>query len=230
VDAAERDVLVAAAVADNVAWCDAVCRSLGLATSRPPGLWAVAQPPPLFPHLITLAPQVTAARVVSELDPRTVSWVKDSFASLRLAQYGFSVVVQASWLHHTPGSADGDANCSVVRPGDELARWTAASGTTGIIPARLLADPAVRLVTVHKGGRPVGGAALSISEGVVGISNVFGAGASPDVTWEALVSAVGRLVPGRALVGYEQGEGLDAAMRAGFVSTGRLRIWLRPAP
>jgi hypothetical protein len=229
VDAVDRDVVVAAA-ADNAAWCDAVCRSLGLATSRPPGLWAVADPPPLYPHLITLAPEVTAAEVVSELDSHKVSWVKDSFATLGLAEHGFSVAIRASWLHRPPGLADGDANCSVVGSDDEFARWTAASGTTGIIPAQLLADPLVRLVMVHDGGRLLAGAALRISGDVVGISNVFGAEASPDATWAALVSAASRLLPGRALVGYEHGEDLDTALRAGFTPSGPLLIWRRPAP
>ena len=33
---------------------------------------------------------------------------------------------------------------------NDLADWAAASGTTGIITKRLLADPTVRLVTVHQ--------------------------------------------------------------------------------
>lgn len=221
--------MVALAVADNAAWCDAVCRSMGLTTSRSPGLWAVAEPPPLYPHLITLVPQVTAAEVVAELDPRTVSWVKDSFANLTLAEHGFSVVVRASWLYRPPGSAGCEATFSMVGSDDELAQWTTESGTSGTISARLLADPTVRLVTVLRGGRSVGGAALSMTGDAVGISNVFHADASPEETWEALTSAASRLFPQRALVGYENGDGCDAAVRVGFIPAGALRIWRRQA-
>ena len=65
--------IVGTAVADNVAWCDAVRRSLELQTSRSTELWTVSEPPALYPHLITLAPQVTDAAVVTVLDPRGVS-------------------------------------------------------------------------------------------------------------------------------------------------------------
>ena len=223
------DGLVAMAVADNAAWCDAVCRSLELATSWPPGLWAVAEPPPLFPHLITLDARATTAEVVALLDSRSDSWVKDSFANVGLGEHGFSVVAQASWLYHPPGSMDTGAEFSVVGSDEELAGWMAASSTIGIITPRLLADPTVRLVTVRRGGRPVGGAALSISDHTLGFSNVFTAEESLPATWKALISAAGQLAPGRALVGYETGEELDAAVHAGFVPTGYLRIWRRPA-
>ena len=63
----------------------------------------------------------------------------------------------------------------------------------------------------------------------VGISNVFNADLPPAAVWEALISAAARLAPQCALVGYEAGEDRDAAVRAGFVPIGPLRLWRRPA-
>ncbi|MPQ98510.1 hypothetical protein GB931_11390 [Modestobacter sp. I12A-02628] len=83
-------------------------------------------------------------------------------------------------------------------------------------------------MTVRERGRPVGAAALSTGADVVGVSCVVSHGQDPDATWAAVVHAATQLFPGRLLVGYESGEDLDAARRAGFTPTGPVRIWHRP--
>jgi hypothetical protein len=45
--------------------------------------------------------------------------------------------------------------------------------------------------------------------------------------WAGVVRAVASLRPGLPIVGYERGEDLAAARRAGFTVLGSLRIWAR---
>jgi len=221
---------VAAAVADNVAWCEAVCRSLGRPTSRTPAVWSAADPPRWYPHRVSLTPDAPVAAVLADGVDGSVggSWVKDSWATLELGGHGFAPVGHASWVHRPPGSPDPVGDWSSVRSAEELVGWAAAAGTTGVITAPLLADPGVRLVSVRAGGRTVAGAALSCGTDVVGVSNVFSAGPAPAQTWRVVTAAAARLFPGRDLVGYEHGADLAAARRAGFAVVGALRIWHRP--
>ena len=53
-----------------------------------------------------------------------------------------------------------------------------------------------------------------------GVSNLFG-------DWRAAVDSIAGRYPGLPLVGYESGDDLAAARRAGFTSTGPLRVWLK---
>ena len=59
----------------------------------------------------------------------------------------------------------------------------------------------------------------------VELSNVTWADERSD--WPGLLAAVGRHRPDRPVVGYEDGEALDAASAAGFEPLGPLRVWLQ---
>jgi hypothetical protein len=56
---------------------------------------------------------------------------------------------------------------------------------------------------------------------------VFKSGIASGPLWEGVVRAVAELRPGLPIVGYERGEDLAAARRAGFTVLGPLRIWAR---
>ena len=73
----------------------------------------------------------------------------------------------------------------------------------------------------------VGGATAYTSDGVTGILNVFNSGMAAGHLWTGVVRAVASLRPGLPIVGYERGEDLAAARRAGFTVLGSLRIWAR---
>ncbi len=73
----------------------------------------------------------------------------------------------------------------------------------------------------------VAGAVASRSDQVVGISNLFALDGGPDAAWPVVLGAVNRLFPTLPVVGYEQGDGLAAAIGHGFEPVGPLRIWLR---
>ena len=49
-----------------------------------------------------------------------------------------------------------------------------------------------------------------------------------DEAWAAIPAAVNAAFPAAALVGYEHGTGLRAAIAAGFSDLGPLRVWLAP--
>ena len=84
--------------------------------------------------------------------------MKDSFASLDLAGYGFGVLFGAEWIS---------------RPAD-LARWTEAwQGPAGLLRACLLADDSVAVLAAGRDGELTAGAILNTSATVTGVTNVF---------------------------------------------------------
>ncbi|MET9599965.1 hypothetical protein [Streptomyces sp. NPDC006459] len=175
---------------------------------------------------MTLEPGVPAERVLLGVDTDSSGCsVKDSFADLDLAGAGFEVLFEAQWIHRPAGAplpaAEAEAGgpeWSEVTDAAELAGWEAASG--GVFRTELLGEGIVFL-TGRAGGRIVAGAVASTGGGVVGVSNLFGA------AWAGVLGAVAVRWPGLDVVGYEHGEDLEAALRAGFTPIGPVRVWLR---
>ncbi len=86
-----------AAADNNARWCDAVCRSHGLATRFTGDLWIAPEGSPRFyPDAVTLAPGASVADLLAHV-PRAES-VKDSFAGLDLEPEGFGVLFDACWI------------------------------------------------------------------------------------------------------------------------------------
>ncbi|WP_371675811.1 hypothetical protein [Streptomyces sp. NBC_01276] len=237
--------LVLAAARNNAEWVAAVCRDGAFSGS----VWSSARrTPPLYPDAVSLTPEASAQEVVAGIDTGSPGCsVKDSFASLDLAPAGFEVLFEAQWIHRPAGPAGRPApgtQWSEVRTAAELDAWEAAwdgAASTGLFHADLLARDLVFLAG-RSGGRIVAGAVASAGGGVVGVSNLFtvdgahGAGSDPDgaaaavgAAWAAVLEAVAARWPGLPVVGYEQGEDLDAAVRAGFTPIGPLRVWLHTA-
>ena len=101
---------------------------------------------------------------------------------------------------------------------------------TGLFRPALLADPDCAVLACRRNGTLVGGAIAYTTDGVTGISNVFKSGmptAAAGRVWASVVRTVATLRPGLPVVGYESGEDLAAARRAGFTVLGPLRIWAR---
>ncbi|MET8752748.1 hypothetical protein ABZW32_22020 [Streptomyces sp. NPDC004667] len=231
--------LLLAAARNNAEWVAAVCRDGAFSGS----VWSSARrTPALYPDAVSLTPRASAAEVVAGMDTGSPGCsVKDSFASLDLAPAGFEVLFEACWIHRAPGPAGPVApgtEWSGVRTAAELEAWEAAwdgGAGTGLFHADLLARDLVFLAG-RSGGRIVAGAVASAGGGVVGVSNLFtvdGEGCDPavraaavDAAWAAVLGAVAARWPGLPVVGYEQGEDLEAAVRAGFTPIGPLRVWL----
>lgn len=202
------------AVANNVAWCSVVGAG---ATGTTTGIWRTDREPwPLFPDVVTIRPGVAAEDVVAALGDRPACSVKDSFADVDLTPHGFRVLFSGAWI----GAPAVAASSGSSRIDDEagLARWRTAAELPQVLPTRLLEDPAVHVLA-----GPACGAIANVTGSVVGVSNVFG-----DGVWDQLPDVVTGHAPGRAVVGYEHGEDLDAALAAGFTALGPVRVWLRP--
>ncbi|WP_457406506.1 hypothetical protein [Streptomyces sp. TE12347] len=227
-----RTTLLRRAAMNNAAWCDAVCRAHGTAPQYDgERLWFSARrTPPMYPDAVTLEPAVPARSVVRGVDIDSPGCsVKDSFADLDLAGDGFEVLFEAQWIHRPAGDplpeAEGEAaglEWSEVADAEELGAWEAAFDDHGgdrLFRPALLRDGIVFLAG-RAGGRIVAGAVASTGGGVVGVSNLFGA------AWAGVLAAVADRWPELDVVGYEHGEDLEAAVRAGFTAIGPLRVWL----
>jgi hypothetical protein len=74
---------------------------------------------------------------------------------------------------------------------------------------------------------PSGAVIANVTGPVVGLSNLVATGEA-DQAWADAVRSVAAWHPALPMVGYERGDDLAAAHRAGFASTGPLRVWIKP--
>lgn len=229
--APNTEELLRAAAYNNAAWCAAVSRDGGF-TDR---AWSSPRRTPLYyPDAVTLTRDTDTAALLAGIDTGAPhASVKDSFAVLDLAPAGFEVLFGAEWIHR-PASAPGGAapalEWSRVSGPAELEAWeTAWDGeeSTGLFHPGLLTEEIAFLAGRDPGGRILAGAAANRTGEVVGISNVFSADGTPDdEAWAGTLALTASLWPGLALVGYESGDDLAAAVRHGFTAIGPLRVWL----
>ncbi|GGS82631.1 hypothetical protein GCM10010222_25060 [Streptomyces tanashiensis] len=228
------DDVLGDAVRNNVEWVQAMCRSHGLTGTFGPRAWTSAARTPLYyPDAVTLTADAEVADILAGIDRTTPgASVKDSFARLDLAAEGFRLLFEAQWIHRPVGlpapAATGDWR--PVRTAEELAAWALAwSGDDAddaeLFGPELLADPATTIVAGYAAdGRILGGAVLSASDRVTGLSNLFATGdTDPSVTWAGALAAA---PADRPLVGYEPAHRMPAARDAGFEELGPLRVWL----
>ncbi|TGB06280.1 hypothetical protein [Streptomyces sp. MZ04] len=245
-DDESRERAVRAAVRNNAEWCDAVCRAHAVPGEFGGEAWTSARrTPPLYPDAVTLTPDASPGDLVSRIDTGSPGCsVKDSFARLDLAPLGFWVLFEAQWIHRPADKAGavGKAGMSPsqyvswgpLADADALPAWETAWADGeeggGLFRAELLSDDTMFLAGASAAGEIVAGAVVSRSESVVGVSNLFARGDAPggeESAWAGCLAEVARLWPGLPVVGYESGESLDAAVRAGFTPIGPLRVWLR---
>jgi hypothetical protein len=215
------------AVRNNANWCDLVCRSHRIETSFGPDLWATAERPPQFyPDAITLRPRLAEADVLSAISPGPGASVKDSFATLDLADHGYHELFEARWITYDEPPRPTGLPWTAVQTKNGLAEWTEAAGLTNILGPELLNHPEVRFLAAHDEDGTTAGAVANLTGQVVGVSNVFATTIGEDEAWAGISAAVNAVFPSVALVGYEHGTGLRAAMAAGFRDVGPLRVWL----
>jgi hypothetical protein len=221
---------VPAAVENNARWCDAVCRSHGLATCFIDGLWVALEGSPRFyPDVVTIRPDIAAADVMTHL-PSAADFVKDSFACLELTAEGFGVLFDARWIvHRSPRSAASALVWTAVDGADELDDWTSAAALDGIIRADLLAEPSIRIFAGRRSNDAAidAGAIANVTGEVVGLSNVFSDDQDAHAVWRDLQGVVATGFPGRAIVAYERGDDLASAIASGFTPLDPLRVWHR---
>ncbi len=196
------------AARNNAQWCDQVCRAHGIDTAFEPAAWfARRRSPPLYPDAVTLREDVTAGDLLARVDGSAGCSIKDSFASVDLSSDGFTLLFEAQWIFREPSRG----------PAGGPLRWTATrAGNLG-----------TALLLAHDGGKPVARLVASRGAGAVGLTHMFTAGPDPEEVWAGACAAVGAWSPGLPVVGYERGENLRAAYRAGFAGVGPLRVWIK---
>src|SRR5215211_524581 len=108
---------IEAAARNNAAWCDAVCRTHGLAGTFTDGAWSVPRrSPPLYPDAVTISMSTPAVSILERVDASPGCSIKDSFMCLDLASDGFETLFDATWILRPPdepaggraGAADAD--------------------------------------------------------------------------------------------------------------------------
>jgi hypothetical protein len=221
---------IAAAIWNNVALCDAVCHFHNNSTCVEAGLWRTLTPaPPYFPDVITIHRAVTSDQVGALLADTGGRSVKDSFATLDLAPFGFGPLFSASWIrreHSRLGLPSVMAWAKVESRG-EFDFWRTMHGSADSIPMHLITDPGFSVFLGRDDSGLRAGFIANRSHDVVGVSNVFAADLPLEQVWREVAAVLAIRYPGRDAVGYEQGDALAAAINAGFTEIGPLTVWRR---
>jgi hypothetical protein len=226
--------VVEVAARTNAEWCDAFCRTYGIAGRFDTECWtSPARTPPLYPDAVTLAPGVTRAHLLSLIDASDGCSVKDSFTDLDLTADGFRVLFRGEWLLRKPTDARAVPNrWSVIVTRDQLEEWESTWGGSLSGPAffrpALLADAAIAVLARYDGNRIAAGAVANRSATVIGLSNVFDAEGDLRSAWHDGARAAEACWGSLPVVGYDSGAALEAAHEAGFGSIGELAVWVRP--
>src|SRR4051794_19758091 len=118
------------AAVNNAEWCDVVCRTHGLETAFDHDAWTCrTRTPPYYPDAVTLVPEPSVPELLTRIDAFAGCSIKDSFASLDLATYGFRVLLDAEWIVRAPAVRRPTAptlGWEVVRDGAAFAEWEGA--------------------------------------------------------------------------------------------------------
>ena len=231
------EALLQRTIANNAAWCDAVCRAHGNPGTFLGDAWLNQEEcPRYYPNVITLSRGAGRGRVTELLDRTSAAApsVKDSFGRLDLAEAGCELLFRAEWIVHVPAPGvpvvDSPLTWRPITTEAELAVWEASwaddpSSPRTFVPL-LLRDPAITFWAGRNGDEVLAGGITFASNDVVGVSNTFFIGEA-ESGLSGLVRAIADLTGGTPIVGYEHGEALRAAVAVGFRPLGTLAVWVR---
>jgi len=210
-----------AAVLNNARWCDAVCRAHGHPGRMLPHIWVnAAVVPRFYPNAVTLAvgeaaleEQRTTIEILQKSNLPGRWSVKDSFGTLDLSRRGFDLLFDATWIRNVM-PAEGPSTDIV---------WTREEKGAEGWPVD---DPDFAMFKGRRGFKVVAGFMLYRAEEVVGVSNVVAEAADAPAVWRSLTLLAAQTFPRLALVGYESGDELVAAVKSGFEAGDKLRVWV----
>jgi hypothetical protein len=223
------------AALNNAEWCDVMARSHGVETEIDREVWiARTRTPPYYPDAVTLVPEPAIPDLLRRIDASAGCSIKDSFATLDLAGFGFRVLFDARWITRrldVPAAAGVEPAWVRIHEASALAAWETAwsggAGLQGLFRADLLALDAVTVLVAYEADRIVAGAVLNRSTDVVGVSNVFSLPGRERAAWQGCLARASTLYPGATMVGYQWGRDLDIALDHGFEIAGPLRVWIQ---
>ena len=185
----------------------------------------------LYPDAVTLDPMVDAGQLLSRIDTGRGCSIKDSFATLDLAAYGFRRLVEAEWVVVDRASAAD--HWSTVETPVHLAEWSSAwsdrTGADFFRPALLLM-PGIAVLARYHGGRVTAGAVSNRSPTAIGVSNVFDVQDDLAAAWRGAAGAASARWGSTRVVGWASGTELEAARQAGFRTAGPLVVWTNARP
>ncbi|MDP5277187.1 hypothetical protein [Chengkuizengella axinellae] len=223
------NTLIDQAVKNNIAWCEIVCDSHGVAHTSKEHLWGVfSKAPKYYPELITKSKYSSVEDINNYINKVTVSSIKDSFANLNLSPLGFEILFNAKWIFHE-GVHDSRSlhdKWRVINTEKDLKKWTISSGLVDIIKPDILNENSVKIF-MYEQNNAVCGFIANLSANVVGVSNVFTTDHANEELWLDIPDIISTEFPGFPIVGYEHNENLIAANSAGWRSIGSLRVWIR---
>ncbi len=227
------------AAGNNADLYAAMFASRGLAYERLPYAFVGKdRPPPYYSNLTVLAPG-HADDIVVHLRSLAAKFngavgLKDSFGELDLQGNGFEWLFGASWIWRDAVPQTGPSDWERIETEADLELWEAAWKQAGSpAPGRLFAPGLLKrkeiVFLAHRvDGLIEAGWIANISEKCIGISNVFALAPSQDVFTQA-ATAVAGVAPHLPIAGYESGDDLGHARKAGFVTVGDLRILVAKA-
>lgn len=193
---------------------------------------AAEQPPPFHSTMVTLDPDTSDALLglIPSRAEQPRFGIKDSFNELRFEDLDLVELFSASWLWADQLPAADTAGWERIETPEKLERWEAAWKIGGSqTEERQFPDPILERTDVALFGRMDGigydaGVIANRSNDCVGVSNAF---CAPD-DYPAAAALCAEFGAGLPIVGYERGDDLAAAKEAGFVTTGKLRVAVRP--
>jgi hypothetical protein len=187
--------------------------------------WVNAEPVPRFyPNIVTLTTgeadiveQRQAVRILQKSNLPGRWAVKDSFKTLDIARLGFEVLLEANWIRKAQPKA------GTMVSG---LSWERIKSGSGDFPAALFSDDNFAMFSAKRNGTVVAGGTFYRADGVVGLTNVVAEADDEPAVWRDLASLAATTFPGFAVVGYESGDELKAAKKAGFEVGDPLRVWV----
>lgn len=213
-----------------------MCRTHGVPGRFDPDAWVnPRRAPPYYPDAVTLAPTASGPSLLERIDTIAPDCsIKDSFATLDLGPFGFSVVHEADWICREPQASAPAPSAGVrwiaLQTATDLSAWASAwdghGAPDGLFRPALLRDPSVTILGGFVDGSVVAGAiANRTGDDIVGLSNVFASDGDLEGAWSGSLGYLATAFPAPTIVGYATGQALAIAHRRGFRSAGLLRVW-----
>ncbi|MFJ8263563.1 hypothetical protein ACIQ4I_16750 [Rummeliibacillus sp. NPDC094406] len=217
------------AVLNNIAWCQIICITHGIVGISKKNIWGLhSKAPTFYPEVITSDKRATIEEVKYFIENGKVSSIKDSYANLNLTPLGFDILFEAEWIVHEPilDFEPIQTNWRIITTEKDLKKWNGASELENVIKSELLKQQNVKIfICETKDG--ISGFIANLSEGVVGISNVFSIGYEEKKLWRDIPKIISKEFPKLSMVGYEHNSSLIVAKSSGWEAIGPLRVWIK---